>query len=114
MLGKLHLHLRTKGLLQVSFHDRLGMEEVLEYRLGFQLGMRPTMQRSMGMKVAQRSHQQVREERRIVVSILPTLGIRTRIVRTNQGIRILPERTGQLHCEVEVESTTHRIAEHMP
>ena len=114
MLGKLHLRLRTKGLLQVSSHDRQGMEGVLECRQGFRLGMRPTMQRSMGMKVVQRSHQQVREEHRIEVSTLPTLGIRTRIVRTNQGIRILLERTGQPHCEVEVESTMHRIVEHTP
>ena len=102
------------GLLQVSSHDRLGMEVVLEYRLGFQLGMLPTMQRSMGMKVVRRNHQQAREEHRIAADILPTLGIRKRTVHTSQGKRILLVRTGQQHCVVEVESTTHRIAGHMP
>ena len=102
------------GLLQVSSHDRLGMEVVLEYRQGFQLGMLPTMQRSMGMKAVRRNPQQVREGRRIAVDILPTLGIRKRTVRTSQGKRTLLVRTGLLHCVVEVESTTHRTTELLP
>ena len=88
------------------------MEAVRGFLLGFQLGMLPTMQRSMGMMVGQRSRLQVRVVHRIAEDILPILDTHMKTVHTSQGKRIQPERMGQQHCAVAEESAMHRTVEH--
>ncbi len=100
------------GPQQASSHGHLRMEEVQEFPLGFQLGMLPTKQRSMGMKVDQRNHLQGPKARQTEGGIHPILDIHMRTIHTNQGKRIQLVRKDPLHCVMEVESTKHRTVEH--
>ena len=82
------------------------MEAVQGFLLEFQLGMLPTMQRSMGMMVGQRSRLQVRVVRRIAEDILPILDNHMKTVHTSQGKRIQPGRTGQQLSLIHISEPT--------